>query len=52
MANICYKPPGSCKTCKHYRFDDDLGRNACYEAVDKQKGKKENSNKEEKENGK
>ena len=31
MAQICYKPAGSCNTCKHYKYDEDLGRKACFE---------------------
>lgn len=34
MAYICEKPAGSCKSCEHYRFDDEYGRNACFAAQD------------------
>lgn len=49
MADICYKPKGSCKSCPHYRVDydrpdpDHEGQYlmACWESIDnqmKQKG--------------
>lgn len=34
MAYICDKPAGSCKTCKHYRFDEDRQRMACFVKID------------------
>lgn len=39
MAYTCYKPPGSCKTCPHYRYDDDDGRYACFAKIDEESGK-------------
>lgn len=43
MAYICYKPKGSCKTCEHYRYDDEESRYACFAAIDNKNSKKEHS---------
>lgn len=34
MAYICTKPPHSCDSCEHYRFDDDKQRNCCFAEMD------------------
>ena len=35
MAYICYEPKGSCKTCRHYRWDEEADRMACFASIDK-----------------
>lgn len=34
MVYICNKPAGSCKTCEHYRLDEDRNRMACFAQAD------------------
>lgn len=34
MAIMCFKPKGSCKTCEHYRIDEDFGRKCCFVSSD------------------
>ena len=36
MAYICYKPAGSCKTCPHFRWDEDRERMACWAKFDEE----------------
>ena len=36
MAYICYKPEGSCKTCSHYRWDEDNQEMCCWAPFDKE----------------
>lgn len=36
MAYICYKPVGSCKTCPHYRWDEDNQEMCCWAQFDKE----------------
>lgn len=45
MAYICYKPKGSCASCKHYRYDEDYGAKACFAAQDERKINKDNIDK-------
>lgn len=42
-AYICYKPKGSCKTCEHFRFDEDRGDMACFALVDEKKARLKDS---------
>ena len=37
MAYICekYKDANTCKTCPHYRYDEDYGRMCCWAEHDK-----------------
>lgn len=41
MAYICNKPNGSCKTCGHYRYDEDENRMSCFAQYDEEYGIKE-----------
>ena len=34
MAYLCYKAPGSCENCEHFRLDPERGTNACFAQVD------------------
>lgn len=34
MAYICYKPKGSCKTCEHFRYDEDKMKMCCWAEYD------------------
>ena len=36
MAYFCYKPAGSCKTCPHYRWDEDYQGMSCWAQIDKE----------------
>ena len=36
MAYVCYKPAGSCKTCQHYRWDEDSNRMCCWAKFDEE----------------
>lgn len=44
-AYICTKPPRSCKTCGHYRFDPDRMDYACWVQYDKKQEMKNNRKK-------
>lgn len=35
MGYTCYKPPGSCATCSHFRYDEDKMRKCCFAEYDK-----------------
>lgn len=48
MAFICTKPPKSCSSCSHYRFDDDRMRYACFAVEDSKKTKQTDNTKTEK----
>ena len=38
MANICYAPKGSCKTCPHFRpSSEEPNRYVCYEKIDNER---------------
>lgn len=51
MAYICTKPPKSCSSCNHYRFDHDRMDYACFAHDDLKKKSKQNiNNKENKQN--
>lgn len=41
MSYICHKPPGSCPSCGHYRFDEVYGGLACFAEVDGKAAKNE-----------
>lgn len=41
MSYICYKPPGSCPSCWHYRFDGDYGGLACFAKADEKAAENE-----------
>lgn len=36
MAYICYKSAGSCKTCHHYRWDEDNQEMCCWAKFDEE----------------
>lgn len=50
MAYICTKPPKSCSSCNHYRFDHDRMDYACFAHDDLKKSKQNINNKENKQN--
>ena len=45
MANICTKPAGSCKTCRHYQYDTDYGEKVCYKSLHEELENKEQKSK-------
>lgn len=44
MAYICNKPPHSCSSCEHYRYDNDRARYACFAAHDKKDHERKKDN--------
>lgn len=35
MAQVCYKPAGSCKTCEFYKYDKEDDRMACFKSEER-----------------